>query len=84
MDVHSGGYRKEQYDQIVIEAPEDEATLIFRNRFGHDPREIACQCCGANYWIFEEEDKNVLDDLRNEDNVLFIAAKDITLEEKLA
>ena len=50
MDMHSGGGLKESpYQYIYIEAPEDEAKLIFQNRFGHNPERVSCTCCGQDY-----------------------------------
>lgn len=55
-DMHSGGGTKEgKFEKIYIEAPEDEAKIIFYNRFGHDPEDIGCSCCGENYSISEYE-----------------------------
>lgn len=56
MDMHSGGRSKEKYDKIYIEAPEDEAKIIFYNRFGHNPERVSCTCCGEDYSISSEED----------------------------
>lgn len=51
-DMHSGGGTKEDpYDMIYIEAPVDEAEIIFYNRFGHNPNRITCSCCGEDYSI---------------------------------
>lgn len=56
MDMHSGGNNKEKkWKYIYIEAPEDEAKLIFYNRFGHDPERVSCTCCGEDYSISEED-----------------------------
>ena len=53
-DMHSGGGTKEEpYEHIFIEAPEDEAEVIFYNRFGHNPHRITCTCCGSDYAIDE-------------------------------
>lgn len=55
-DMNSGGGTKEEpYDHIYIEAPRDEARLIFYNRFGHDPERISCTCCGEDYSIVEQK-----------------------------
>ena len=54
-DMHSGGYSKEKWDKIYIEASDDEAHRIFSNRFGHEPYDIACECCGCNYAVYDEE-----------------------------
>lgn len=53
-DMHSGGGLKEApYSKIYIEAPEDEARVIFYNRFGHNPERVSCTCCGDDYSIDE-------------------------------
>ena len=53
MDMHSGGGLKEPQQYILIEAPEDEAKVIFYNRFGHNPERVTCTCCGEDYNIGE-------------------------------
>lgn len=56
MDMHSGGGTKEEpYQYIYIEAPDDEAIVIFYNRFGHNPNKVTCTCCGDDYSIDENE-----------------------------
>ena len=53
-DMHSGGRTKESpYEHIYIEAPENEAVIIFYNRFGHNPNRVSCTCCGDDYSISE-------------------------------
>lgn len=52
-DMHSGGGSKEKFDKIYIEAPEDEAKIIFYNRFGHNPERVSCTCCGEDYSVSE-------------------------------
>ena len=54
-DMHSGGSQKEKWARIYIEAPEEEAKVIFYNRFGHNPERITCTCCGDDYSIEEKE-----------------------------
>jgi hypothetical protein len=54
-DMHSGGGQKEKWNHIYIEAGEEEAKIIFYNRFGHNPDRITCTCCGNDYSISEEE-----------------------------
>lgn len=55
-DMHSGGRTKEgEYEYIYIEAPEEEAKIVFYNRFGHDPERISCDCCGEDYQIEESD-----------------------------
>jgi hypothetical protein len=39
---------------VSIEAPEEEAKVIFYNRFGHNPERVSCTCCGGDYSISEE------------------------------
>lgn len=53
MDMHSGGGQKEKWAYIYIEAPEEEAALIFYNRFGHSPFRVTCTCCGEDYSLIE-------------------------------
>lgn len=55
-DMHSGGGCKESpFEKIFIEAPEDEAKVIFYNRFGHNPERVTCTCCGEDYSVSESE-----------------------------
>lgn len=50
-DMSSGGSQKEPYHFIYIEAPAEEAEIIFYNRFGHSPSRVTCTCCGADYSV---------------------------------
>lgn len=52
-DMHSGGNQKENFSCLIIQADEETATLVFQNRFGHNPRRISCTCCGPDYSISE-------------------------------
>jgi hypothetical protein len=54
-DMNSGGGRKENWSQIFIEAPEEEAVSVFYSMFGHNPHRVSCTCCGPDYSIEEEE-----------------------------
>ena len=54
LDMNSGGGRKEPQSHIYIEAPAEEAKVIFFNRFGHNPERVSCTCCGDDYSIYEE------------------------------
>lgn len=54
-DMHSGGGQKENFAHCFIEAPENEAKIIFYNRFGHNPERVSCTCCGGDYSISEYE-----------------------------
>ena len=58
-DMHSGGGTKEApYEKIYIEANEEEAKVIFYNRFGHNPERVTCTCCGEDYSIDESDTLN--------------------------
>lgn len=52
-DMHSGGGQKLDWGHIFIEAPEGEARRIFGARFGRDPDNETCDCCGGDYSISE-------------------------------
>ena len=53
-DMNSGGGLKEApYGKVYIEAPEEEAKIIFYNKFGHNPERVSCTCCGEDYAISE-------------------------------
>jgi len=54
-DMNSGGGKKEKFRYCYIEAPEDEAIVIFYNRFGHNPERVTCTCCGPDYSITESK-----------------------------
>ena len=54
-DMHSGGGQKADWAMIYIEAPEEDAKVIFYNRFGHNPERVTCTCCGEDYSISEGE-----------------------------
>ena len=54
-DMHSGGSQKLAYGHIFIEAPKDEAKVIFYNRFGRNPERVTCTCCGEDYSISSSE-----------------------------
>lgn len=55
MDMYSGGGSKEAREYIYIEAPEEEAKVIFYNRFGHSADRVTCTCCGSDYSVSESE-----------------------------
>ena len=54
-DLHSGGKQKTDFPVIFIDGAEELATKRFRRLFKRDPRNITCQCCGADYSISEYE-----------------------------
>ena len=45
----------EPINYIYIEAPKDEAKLVFYNRFKRNPERVSCTCCGEDYYISESE-----------------------------
>jgi hypothetical protein len=54
-DMLTGGNNKiENCDVVLIEAPEEEATLVFGNRFKLSPRTSTCKCCGYDFSISED------------------------------
>jgi hypothetical protein len=56
MDMHSGGAQKEDaFAYLLIEAPQNEAEIIFYARFGHNPNRVTCTCCGEDYSIGESD-----------------------------
>lgn len=56
-DMHSGGDIKEEYQYIYIESEsEEQAKIIFYNRFGHSPNRVSCTCCGEDYAIESHKD----------------------------
>ncbi len=95
-DMHSGGGQKEEWNKIYIEAPKEQAKIIFYNRFGHNPEKVTCTCCGDDYSISEyktlgkatEYERRgydttlmLLAKYKRSKHVLFIYAKDIKKEE---
>jgi len=54
-DMHSGGGTKLNWEIIYIEAPEKEAIEIFMDKFGRDPFNVTCDCCGDDYSVSSEE-----------------------------
>ncbi|HWY35414.1 MAG TPA: hypothetical protein VNX68_12270 [Nitrosopumilaceae archaeon] len=52
-DNASGGHEKTEYFVIYIPLPKDEAVEYFKKRFGLDPYDTECDCCGVNYSINE-------------------------------
>ena len=56
MDMHSGGKLKlKPHQYILMEAPQEEAEVIFQNRFGRNPYRVTCTCCGEDYSVGEHE-----------------------------
>lgn len=85
-DMHSGGYVKEMpYEQIYIEAEEKEAIKIFCNRFGHDPLDSTCSCCGKNYYVKEYDSLTEASEYHRNENYesKFTGYPEISLEDYL-
>lgn len=55
MDMHSGGGQKLDWAYIYIEAPIDEAAVIFQNLFDRNPYRVTCTCCGDDYSLSESK-----------------------------
>lgn len=54
-DMHSGGDLKLNWSKIYVELPRDRAIEYFKTRFGRDPYNVTCSCCGEDYSISEED-----------------------------
>lgn len=54
-DMHSGGGQKLDWPLIIIEAGEEAAVAEFERRFGRDPHNVTCDCCGSDYSVRECE-----------------------------
>lgn len=52
-DLASGGSQKTKYSAIFIELPEYEAIEYFENKFGINPNNTTCECCGVDFSIYE-------------------------------
>lgn len=79
-DMHSGGGCKEApYEYIVIEAAQLEATIIFYNRFGHNPHRISCTCCGNDYYVSEHKEDIVSATKYHREDAIFKRPKDPSL-----
>lgn len=50
-DSSSGGSQKTSYRVIFIAAEFQDAIDHFIDRFGRDPRNVTCKCCGKDYDI---------------------------------
>lgn len=79
-DMHSGGRCKEDpYEMIYIEAPKEEAIVIFYNRFGHNPHRVTCTCCGNDYSISQSKTLTEATKFQREDSLFTGTRKKITL-----
>lgn len=89
-DMHSGGGAKEDFEHIFIQAPKDEALVIFYRRFGHSAERISCSCCGEDYSVSElDQGETPQDEMREysklyyeSPSALLIPASDIRADER--
>lgn len=81
-DMHSGGSAKEKWTKIYIEADEEEAKVIFYNRFGHNPKRVTCTCCGEDYSISSDKDLAQLSGYHRNCNYLVPKNKDKKMTKK--
>lgn len=55
-DMHSGGRKKLKWSEIYIEATcQQEALIIFANRFKRNADNVTCACCGEDYAVTTSE-----------------------------
>lgn len=52
-DMHSGGDRKLDWSKIYIQGDVATARRIFEEKFGRDPDNVTCSCCGPDYSVTE-------------------------------
>ena len=53
-DMHSGGMAKlGDYDHVYIQLPEEKAIEFFYDKFGLQPDNVTCDCCGRDYSVTE-------------------------------
>lgn len=53
-DTCSGGAPNTDYTNIVVQAEQERAEKIFEEVTGRKFDEEDCECCGANYTVYEE------------------------------
>lgn len=53
IDMATGGYQKTDYAQIFLELSENEARKYFKDKFGIDPENVTCDCCGSDFEVDE-------------------------------
>lgn len=82
-DMHSGGGPKiENYEEICIEAPEKEAVSVFYSRFGRNPDDVSCNCCGEDFLYAEHETLEDVKHWHKPPKILMIRASEIKPEER--
>ena len=60
-DMSSGGSEKESFTKLAVKLSESEAVEWFEKTFGRDPHNVTCQCCGADYAVYEQKDTDRAD-----------------------
>lgn len=63
-DMSSGGYKKESFSKLIVELPEAKAVEWFEQKYGHNPYDVTCSCCGSDYAVCEYD--TVPDDFKGE------------------
>jgi hypothetical protein len=82
MDMHSGGSLKQPpFEYIYIEAEIEIAEQIFNKKFGHDPYDVSCSCCGENYSVSEYTTLEEATDYERCRSILIRIEKPISLED---
>ena len=51
-DMNSGGMAKTPYETIYIEASFTVAAQVFEEKFGRDPSNVTCECCGPDFSFY--------------------------------
>jgi hypothetical protein len=54
-DMSSGGEEKEDFAYLFVNLPINKAVKWFEKKFGHNPNNVTCPCCGKDYSIDEIE-----------------------------
>jgi hypothetical protein len=51
--MNSGGINRlpEPYEAVWVELREPEGRAWFEERFGLDPSNVTCSCCGADFYV---------------------------------
>ena len=56
-DMSSGGSEKTDWTTIYIQLPKEEAIEYFENRFGTNPYNVTCSCCGSDFSVYEVDEE---------------------------
>lgn len=80
-DLHGGGGRKTDFNEIWIEADRDDAIRIFEEKLDYDPTTSSCSCCGPDFSIGEEDGEDIP---TPSGNIRVITLEEITSPDKPA